>query len=64
MQTMKIGFMGGGNMAEALIAALVRAGHRPESIWVSDINEERTGLLQPRIRRACGRGQCADGGRG
>ena len=45
MQALRIGFIGGGNMAEALIAALVRAGHRPESIWVSDISEERTGML-------------------
>ena len=45
MQAMRIGFIGGGNMAEALIAALVRAGHRPESIWVSDISDERTGML-------------------
>jgi len=42
---MSIGFVGAGNMTEALVAALVRAGHRPESIWVSDVSEERTALL-------------------
>lgn len=41
MQEMKIGFVGAGNMAEALIAGLIRAGHQAEHIFVTDLREER-----------------------
>ena len=41
-----IGFVGGGNMAEALIKGIIIAKlYRPEDIWVSDISGERLELL-------------------
>jgi pyrroline-5-carboxylate reductase len=41
-----IGFLGGGNMAEALIRGLVRGGHaRPDHIWASGPRAERMTLL-------------------
>jgi pyrroline-5-carboxylate reductase len=33
---LKIGFIGGGNMAQAIIAGLVRAGHAPQCLGVAD----------------------------
>jgi pyrroline-5-carboxylate reductase len=48
MQSIRIGFIGGGNMAEALIAGLVRAGHESGKIWVSDTSAERTAMLHER----------------
>ncbi|MHC4116960.1 MAG: pyrroline-5-carboxylate reductase [Planctomycetota bacterium] len=42
----KIGFIGGGNMAEALIKGIVAAGiYPPEDVLVSDIRAERLELL-------------------
>ncbi|HKJ84286.1 MAG TPA: pyrroline-5-carboxylate reductase [Mariprofundaceae bacterium] len=46
MQEMKIGFAGAGNMAEALIAGLIRAGHQSSHILVTDIREERLQQLR------------------
>ena len=44
-----IGFIGGGNMAEALIKGIVTAGiYRPEDVLVSDIRAERLGFLAVR----------------
>ncbi|MEI6145824.1 MAG: pyrroline-5-carboxylate reductase [Methylococcales bacterium] len=40
MNTQKIGFIGGGNMASSLISGLIASGHSPEHLWVSDINSE------------------------
>jgi pyrroline-5-carboxylate reductase len=41
-----IGFVGGGNMAEALIKGIIRArSYTPENIFVSDIRAERLELL-------------------
>lgn len=43
---MKIAFIGGGNMAEAILAALIRAGlAEPGDIGVSDISRERLTYL-------------------
>jgi len=42
----KIGFVGGGNMAEALMKGILTAGVcKPESVFVSDIRPERLDLL-------------------
>ncbi len=40
MNTKKIGFIGGGNMASSLIKGLIASGHTPAQIWVSDTNQE------------------------
>lgn len=43
----KIGFIGGGNMAEALLKGILEAGlYHPEQIWVSDICIERLDFLR------------------
>ncbi len=42
MDTMKIAFIGGGAMGEAMLSAVLNKGlSMPEAIWVSDIKEER-----------------------
>jgi pyrroline-5-carboxylate reductase len=41
-----IGFLGGGNMAEALIKGIIKAKvYKPENIFVSDVRPERLGFL-------------------
>lgn len=45
MKSLNIAFIGGGNMAEALIAGLIRSGHQAASISVSDVNAGRLKLL-------------------
>lgn len=36
MQELRIGFIGGGNMAQAIVAGLLRAGHAPAAIVVAE----------------------------
>jgi pyrroline-5-carboxylate reductase len=48
MQNLNITFIGGGNMAEALISGLIQSGHSSHHICVSDINENRLNNLQQR----------------
>lgn len=43
----RIGFIGGGMMASAIVAGLVeRMGHNPDDIFVSDLSEERCAFLR------------------
>ncbi len=46
MDQKKIGFIGGGNMAGALIGGLVDGGYRTDRIWVSDIDQDRLHRLR------------------
>lgn len=45
MNTQKIGFIGGGNMASSLISGLIASGHSPQDLWVSDINQDALKVL-------------------
>jgi pyrroline-5-carboxylate reductase len=48
---MKVGFVGSGNMAEAMIAALIEAKlAAPHEIFASDISSERRAALKQRFR--------------
>ena len=51
---MKIGFLGGGNMAEALIAGMVKGDFRPQDILAADISVDRLDYLEASygLRRA------------
>ena len=46
---MKVGFIGGGNMAEAIIAGMVKESFSPSDIYVSEINEERLNYMKDRF---------------
>ncbi|NOR81411.1 MAG: pyrroline-5-carboxylate reductase [Methyloprofundus sp.] len=45
MKTKKIGFIGGGNMANSLISGLIASGHSAQQIWVSDSDQEKLSSL-------------------
>ena len=45
MNTHKIGFIGGGNMARSLLNGLITSGHAPQLLWVSDVNEATLAAL-------------------
>jgi len=47
---MKTGFIGAGNMAEAIIKGMVKNGAKADSILIYDIDKEKTG----RLSEACG----------
>ncbi len=49
MATRTITFIGGGNMASSLIGGLIADGVRPETLWVSDPDEERLSTLGERF---------------
>ena len=46
---MKIGFIGGGNMAEAIIAGMAKESFIPSDIYVSEIKEERLSYLKDKF---------------
>ncbi len=47
---LKIGFLGGGAMAEAILTGLLQKGiFTPDNVYVTDINRERLELLQRRF---------------
>ncbi|MGH8550900.1 MAG: pyrroline-5-carboxylate reductase [Methylococcales bacterium] len=46
MDQKKIGFIGGGNMASALIGGLIDGGYPNDRIWVSDIDPDKLQRLQ------------------
>lgn len=46
MDKLNIGFIGGGNMAEALIAGLISSGHGARHVHVTDISRERMQVLE------------------
>lgn len=46
-----VGFVGGGNMAGALIKGLLAAGlYRPEQVWASDVDAQKRTSLRRRFR--------------
>jgi pyrroline-5-carboxylate reductase len=46
-----VGFVGGGNMAGALIKGLLAAGlYRPEQVWASDVDAHKRAFLRRRFR--------------
>ena len=53
MNTKKIGFIGGGNMASSLIKGLIASGHLAEHLWVSDTNEETLDSLASLLKVNC-----------
>jgi len=45
MKTKKIGFIGGGNMANCLISGLIASGHSAQQIWVADADQQKLSAL-------------------
>ncbi len=45
MRQQTIGFVGGGNMATALISGLIDDGYAPQNIWVSDLDKQKLNVL-------------------
>jgi pyrroline-5-carboxylate reductase len=46
MKNLQIVFIGGGNMAEALVSGLIRSGHPQEKLMVTDIRQDRLESLK------------------
>lgn len=49
MNTQKIGFIGGGNMAASLLNGLIASGHPAQQLWVSDTNPETLSQLAAQL---------------
>ena len=45
MNTQKIGFIGGGNIATSLLSGLIASGHSASQLWVSDTNVDTLSRL-------------------
>ncbi|KAF3981395.1 MAG: pyrroline-5-carboxylate reductase [Methylococcales symbiont of Hymedesmia sp. n. MRB-2018] len=50
MNTKKIGFIGGGNMASSLIRGLIASGHPANLLWVSDTNQKTLDALSSSLQ--------------
>ncbi|MGR8935094.1 MAG: pyrroline-5-carboxylate reductase [Gammaproteobacteria bacterium] len=50
MNTQKIGFIGGGNMAASLIKGLIASGHEAQNIWVADIDATKLQYLADQLQ--------------
>ncbi|KAF3978723.1 MAG: pyrroline-5-carboxylate reductase [Methylococcales symbiont of Iophon sp. n. MRB-2018] len=50
MNTKKIGFIGGGNMASSLIRGLIASGHPANLLWVSDTNQKTLDTLSSNLQ--------------
>lgn len=50
MNTKRIGFIGGGNMASSLINGLITSGHSASQIWVSDANPDTLQTLVTNLK--------------
>ena len=50
MNTKKIGFIGGGNMASSLIKGLIASGHSANLLWVTDTNQETLSTLATTLK--------------
>lgn len=62
MRDATIGFIGAGNMARSLIGGLIADGKSPETVWISDPDENQRQLLQERfgVRIAASNGDLVD----
>ncbi len=49
MNTQKIGFIGGGNMASSLLKGLIASGHSAEQLWVSDTDADTLSHLAEQL---------------
>ncbi len=49
MNTQKIGFIGGGNMAVSLLNGLIASGHPAQQLWVSDTNLDTLANLEKQL---------------
>ncbi len=49
MNTQKIGFIGGGNMAVSLLNGLIASGHPAKQLWVSDTNLDKLSQLEHQL---------------
>ena len=57
---MKIAFIGGGNMAAALIGGLIKRGVAPADLYAVDLNDEARARTAEAVRHRDGRGDRRD----
>jgi len=53
MSTYKVGFIGGGNMARALVGGLISSGYRAENLSIAEPNAERRAMLRTELPGIC-----------